>query len=103
MVGVVNERFLQYIPARFDKYLDTTKFGPGLGSPIRDDRQSPVGACKTMDGNGTAFAACHQPDRLGALNWPMGKTLISPPFRAGHLPLVGTLQTFDAALLYRKL
>jgi len=103
MVGVVNERFLQYVPARFDKYLDTTKFGPGLGSPIRDDLQSPVGAGKTMAGNGTACAACHQPDRLGALNWPMDKTLISSFVRGGQMPLGAKLQNLERAQLYRKL
>jgi len=59
VLEVINERFLQYIPARFDKYLDTTKFGPGLGSRIRDELHSPVTFGKSTGGNTTACAACH--------------------------------------------
>src|SRR5712691_8554721 len=103
MVEVVNQRFLQYIPARFDKYLDTTKLGPGLGSSMQNDLPSPVGAGKTIAGNTKACAACHQPDRLGALNWPMDKTLISSFVRGGQMPLGAKLQNLERAQLYRKL
>jgi hypothetical protein len=103
MVEVVNERFLQYIPARFDKYLDTTTFGPGLGSTIRDELHAPVGVGKTIAGNTTACAACHQPNRLGPLNWPMDKTLISSFVRGGQMPLGSKLQNLERAQLYRKL
>ena len=103
MVDVVNERFLQYIPARFDKYLDTTKFGPGLGSAIRSELHAPVAAGKSIAGNTTTCAACHQPDRLGPLNWPMDRTLISSFVKGGQMPLGAKLQNLERAQLYRKL
>jgi hypothetical protein len=102
VLEVVNERFLQYVPARFDKYLDTTKFGPGLGSPVPDELRSPVGAGK-MAGNTTTCAACHQPNRLGALNWPMDRTLISSFVKGGQMPLGAKLQNLERAQLYRRL
>src|SRR5260370_197417 len=102
MVEVVNERFLQYVPARFDKYLDTTKFGPGLGSTMQNDLHSPAGASKTIAGNTTACAACHQPDRLGPLNWPMDRTLISSFVKGGQMPFGAKLKNLQRAQLYRK-
>ena len=103
VLEVINERFLQYIPARFDKYLDTTKFGPGLGSRIRDELDSPVAFGKSTGGNTTACAACHQPNRLGPLNWPMDKTLISSFVKAGQMPFGAKLQNLERAQLYRRL
>jgi mono/diheme cytochrome c family protein len=103
MVDVVNERFLQYIPARFDKYLDTTKFGPGLGSTIRSELHAPVAAGKSIAGNTATCAACHQPDRLGPLNWPMDRTLISSFVKGGQMPLGAKMQNLERAQLYRKL
>ena len=103
VLETVNERFLQYIPARFDKYLDPTKFGPGLGSTIRDELHSPVGVGKPLAGKITTCAACHQPNRLGALNWPMDRTLISSFVRGGQMPLGSKLQHLERAQLYRRL
>jgi hypothetical protein len=103
LVEVVNERFLQYVPARFDKYLDTTKFGPGLGSTIRAELHSPVAVGKSIAGNTTTCAACHQPDRLGPLNWPMDRTLISSFVKGGQMPLGAKMQNLERAQLYRKL
>ena len=103
MVDVVNERFLQYIPARFDKYLDTTKFGPGLGSTIRSELHAPVAAGKSIAGNTATCAACHQSDRLGPLNWPMDRTLISSFVKGGQMPLGAKMQNLERAQLYRKL
>jgi hypothetical protein len=103
MVEVVNERFLQYIPARFDKYLDTTKFGPGLGSTRQNELHPPVGMSKTLAASGVACAACHQPERLGPLNWPMDRTLISSFVRGGQMPFGAKLQNLERAQLYRKL
>jgi hypothetical protein len=103
VVEVVNERFLRYIPARFDKYLDTTKFGPGLGSTMREELRSPVALGRSMAGNTTACNACHQPNRLGPLNWPMDKTLISSFVKGGQMPLGAKLQNLERAQLYRRL
>src|SRR5712692_3490675 len=57
MVEVVNERFLQYVPARFDKYLDTSKFGPGLGSTMRDELYSRAGVGKSIAADTVTCAA----------------------------------------------
>jgi hypothetical protein len=103
VVEVVNERFLQYIPARFDKYLDTTKFGPGLGSTMQNELHSPIGVGKTSVANGVMCAACHQPNRLGPLNWPMDRTLISSFVKGGQMPFGSKLQNLERAQLYRKL
>jgi hypothetical protein len=103
VLETVNERFLQYIPARFDKYLDTTKFGPSLGSTIRAEPHSPVGVGKTIAANGVMCAACHQPNRLGPLNWPMDRTLISSFVKGGQMPFGSKLQIPERAQLYRRL
>jgi hypothetical protein len=103
VLEAVNERFLQYVPARFDKYLDTTKFGPGLGSTIQNELHSPAGVGKIVAGNTTACTACHQPNRLGALNWPMDRTLISSFVKGGQMPLGSKLQNAERAQLYRRL
>ena len=101
MLEAVNERFLQYVPARFDKYLDTSKFGPGLGSTIRDELHPRVG--ETIATKAVTCAACHQPNRLGALNWPMDRVLISSFVKGGQMPLGSKLQNAERAELYRKL
>jgi len=101
LVEAVNQRFLTYGPPRFDKYLDASKFGPGLGSTIRDEFHSHVGP--NVTGNAVTCAACHQPDRLGALNWPMDRTLISSFVKGGQMPLGSSLQIAERAQLYRRL
>ena len=103
VVELVNERFLRYIPARFDRYLDTTKFGPGLGSTMREEVRSPVAVGRSMAGNTTACTACHEPNRLGPLNWPMDKTLISSFVKGGQMPQGAKLKNLERAQLYRKL
>ena len=101
LVEVVNERFLKYVPARFDKYLDTTKFGPGLGSSLRNERH-PNGS-ESMATKAVTCAACHQPGRLGPLNWPMDQTLISSFVKGGQMPFGAKLQNAERAQLYRRL
>lgn len=104
-VLAVNQRFLTYGSPRFDKYLDVTKFGPGLSSASREDRQQRFGA--GFDGTAVAHAmscaACHSPERLGSLNWPMDQTLIRSFIKGGQMPLGHTLQVSERAELYRKL
>ncbi len=105
VLEAVNERFLQYLPARFDKYLDTTKFGPGLGSTMRDEFHPRVGPGrgKTIAVKAVTCAACHQPNRLGPLNWPMDRTLISSFVKGGQMPLGSKLPNLERAQLYRRL
>jgi mono/diheme cytochrome c family protein len=92
----INERFLSYGAARFDKYLDTAKFGPGFGSARPGSM--------TL---GRSFAAncnsCHHADDMGPLNWPMDSTIINSFIQGGKMPLVATLSRAARAQLYRRL
>ena len=54
LVEKVNERFLNYSRPRFDKYLDVSKLGPGLGS-----KPLPLSSGKNV-----MCAECHQPNKL---------------------------------------
>lgn len=101
-VEEVNARFLTYGPARFDKYLDVSKFGPGLGVPGASGRATVEGETATVT-RAMNCAACHRPDRLGSLNWPMDKTSISSFIKGGRMPLGATLNAPERAALYRGL
>lgn len=102
-VAEVNERFLNYGTARFDRYLDAKRFGPGLGSPratawfrqtsFSSPGKSPLPSC----------ASCHHANELGALNWPMDSTLISSFVNGGQMPFGIALQPPARARLYRQL
>jgi hypothetical protein len=95
IVESVNERFLTYGPARFDKYLDTTKFGPSFGSV----RPGPA-----TSGRSTAKCnACHHANDMGPLNWPMDSTIISSFIQGGKMPLGATLGRAARAQLYQRL
>ena len=50
-----------------------------------------------------ATRACHEPNRLGPLNWPMDKTLISSFVKGGQMPQGAKLKNLERAQLYRKL
>jgi len=95
-VRLVNERFLKYTRPRFDKYLDASKLGPGLGSSVNGS-----GAAGVADG--MKCAACHQPSGLGALNWPMDRTLISSFVKGGQMPFGFALTAAERNRLYTKL
>lgn len=101
----VNQRFLTYGSPRFDKYLDATKFGPGLSSASREDRNQRFGAGfdATVVSHAMNCAACHQPDRLGYLNWPMDQVLISSYIKGGQMPFGYQLQRAEREELYEKL
>jgi hypothetical protein len=104
-VLAVNQRFLTYGSPRFDKYLDATKFGPGLGSAGWNDREQRFGA--VFDGTGArramTCAVCHQHGSLGALNWPMDRMVISSYVKGGQMPLGYKLNIVDRRNLYGKL
>jgi hypothetical protein len=101
----VNQRFLTYGSPRFEKYLDQTKFGPGLGSTRWGDHHQ-----NTLEVSGESAvtramscAACHRQERLGALNWPMDRVLISSYVKGGQMPFGYKLKTTERDELYRKL
>ncbi|HVF66609.1 MAG TPA: hypothetical protein VM914_03030 [Pyrinomonadaceae bacterium] len=101
-VEEVNARFLTYGPARFDKYLDVTKFGPGLGVPGASGRANVGGEGSTV-ARSMNCATCHRRDRLGSLSWPMDKTIVSSFVKGGRMPLGASLTAPERAELYRNL
>lgn len=101
-VEEVNARFLTYGPARFDKYLDVTKFGPGLGVPGAQGRAAVEGEGATVT-RAMNCAACHRRDRMGSLSWPMDKTIVSSFVKGGRMPLGSALTPHERADLYRSL
>lgn len=120
MLKAINQRFLTYGPPRFDRYLDASKFGPGLGSTRADGRTAQprqpfsesgegylmqhIGSGATMSTfNTTACASCHRPSALGALNWPMDSVLISSFVNGGLMPRGAKLRESERAELYEHL
>ncbi|HSS52520.1 MAG TPA: cytochrome c [Thermoanaerobaculia bacterium] len=104
-VEEVNRRFRGYGPPRFDKYLDATKLGPGLGSATLADRRGRFGDdfVKSTVGRAMACAVCHQRDDLGSLNWPMDEVVISSFVKGGMMPFGLTLDDAQRGELYEKL
>lgn len=104
-VQAVNQRFLTYGSPRFDKYLDATKFGPGLGSARWNGRDPSFGSVfdGTIAAGSMTCAACHQNGGLGALNWPMDRIVISSFLKGGRMPLGYKLSIVDRRNLYGKL
>jgi len=104
-VEAVNQRFLTYGSPRFDKYLDESKFGPGLASASWVNRYQRFG--KDFGGTVVAHAmtcgACHQREGLGALNWPMDSVVISSYIKGGQMPLGSKLKVSERGELYEKL
>jgi hypothetical protein len=96
LVEAVNERFLSYPPARFDRYLDITRFGPSIGSARAGE--SVAAKSKTE-----ACSSCHHANDMGALNWPMDSTIISSFIEGGKMPLGATMGRGERTRLYRSL
>ena len=104
VMEAANERFLTYGPPRFDRYLDASKFGPGLGSKRPGELFRPVGFGTSESTFSTATCAlCHQPNGLGALNWPMDRVVISSFVKGGPMPLGAKLEDLERAQLYKQL
>jgi hypothetical protein len=105
LVEAVNERFLTYGRPRFDKYLDASKLGPGLGSARSREllRGSGTRLPATAGNDGKLCAACHQPNGLGSLNWPMDRVLINSYVNGGQMPFGYELTRAERARLYAKL
>lgn len=101
-VEQVNGRFLNYGSARFGKYLDVAKFGPGLGVPGASGRATVEGKAATV-ARAMNCATCHRRDGLGSLSWPMDKTIVSSFVKGGRMPLGATLTALERAELYRGL
>ncbi|MFN2596111.1 MAG: hypothetical protein ABR563_02870, partial [Pyrinomonadaceae bacterium] len=111
-LAAVNERFVTYGSPRFDKYLDATVFGPGLGSPswwaraqhaATDARATNADARASVTSGATSCAVCHRQQKLGALNFPMDRVLISSYVEGGQMPYGFDLGARDRAALYDRL
>ena len=104
-LSAVNERFRAYGTPRFDKYLEQSKFGPGLSSASWEQRKERFGEdfVRTAVGRAMNCAACHADGQLGALNWPMDRVLISSFIRGGQMPFGHRLQESDRDELHAKL
>jgi hypothetical protein len=105
MVATVNARFLTYPRPRFDRYLDKTKLGPGLGS-IRNSEAplfSEIALKSDLGTDGKTCAACHHAQGLGALSWPMDRVLISSYVKGGQMPRGYKLTLPERDRLYQKL
>jgi hypothetical protein len=104
-VLAVNERFRSYGSPRFGGYLDERKLGPGLSSAHPEDRQLRFGARfeETAAAKAMVCSACHNADRLGALNWPMDRVLIRSYVTGGQMPFGHQLKAIDRQALYSRL
>ena len=100
ILEAVNDRFQSYGPARYERYIDLTKFGPSLGTSTKHHAQLPSAAerFKTRE-----CSSCHQPNGLGPLNWPMDQTLIRSFVTGGQMPLNAQLPRVARTQLYNQL
>jgi hypothetical protein len=104
-LAAVNQRFLTYGIPRFQTYIDAARFGPGLAMASAESRERRFGAGfnKTIIGRAMSCGACHHPERLGSLNWPMDSVLIKSFVTGGRMPLGHKLTVPQRNDLYRKL
>ncbi len=95
----INERFRGYGIARFGRYIDMTKLGPGLGAaPAYSQIRPLTDRFKTR-----SCMACHNVNGLGALNWPMDETLIKSFVTGGQMPRNANLTQMERTQLYKQL
>jgi hypothetical protein len=104
-VDIVNARFRGYGSARFDKYFDATKLGPGLSAVSEEDRRTRFADidAKPAVAHAMSCSSCHNADGLGSFNWPMDDVILSSFVRGGRMPRGQELSVAERADLYRKL
>jgi hypothetical protein len=104
-VEAVNARFRTYGSPNFGKYLDETKFGPGLGSASWDARERLFGASfgGTTVARSMICSSCHGPGGLGSFNWPMDGTILSSYVEGGQMPFGLKLDEAQRTELYERL
>jgi hypothetical protein len=104
LVEAVNQRFRGYGVARFGRYVDLTKFGPGLGSSLPQSDSRNISFATTANRFKTqSCIACHNTNGLGPFNWPMDSVLIKSFVTGGKMPLNATLTIPERRLLYNQL
>jgi len=104
-LAAVNRRFLTYGAPRFQNYIDSSRFGPGLTMASVDSRELRFGAgfSKSTLGRAMTCAACHHQEQFGAFNWPMDSTILRSFVEGGQMPLGYKLTLPQRNQLYRKL
>lgn len=104
-LAAVNERFKTYGSPRFGGYIEPAKFGPGLSSASAVDRSQRfgVGFDQTAGARAMVCSSCHNAERLGALNWPMDKTLIKSYVTGGQMPFGQKLRFAERNQLHANL
>lgn len=104
-VEMVNARFRSYGSPRFGNYLDQTKLGPGLSTAGSEDRHHRFGKefAATNVSRAMTCQSCHNPERLGSLNWPMDPLILSSYVEGGQMPFGMTLKNVERRRLYEKL
>jgi len=104
-VEIVNARFRSYGSPRFGGYLDQTKLGPGLSTAGDDNRNHRFGKtfAKTNVSRAMACQSCHNPQRLGSLNWPMDPMILSSYVEGGQMPFGMSLKNVERRRLYESL
>jgi hypothetical protein len=101
ILEAVNARFRGYGTASFGRYIDRKKFGPGLGtSPANPDSRA---TSLTTRFKTQSCTVCHNPNGLGALNWPMDSTLIKSFVTGGKMPRNANLSRLLRTQLYNQL
>ena len=103
LVDLVNQRFRTYGPARFGKYFDANKLGPGLGWTRNNQLFQPTGLELSGNNSNTSCASCHNANGLGALNWPMDSMLIGSFVKGGRMPLGSQMNPTERRRFYRQL
>jgi hypothetical protein len=104
-VEIVNARFRSYGSPRFGGYLDQTKLGPGLSTAAPADRNHRFGQAfaNTNVSRAMTCQSCHNPERLGSLNWPMDPLILSSFVEGGQMPFGMTLKNAERRRLYENL
>ncbi|HEX3279810.1 MAG TPA: hypothetical protein VHR36_01150 [Pyrinomonadaceae bacterium] len=101
----VNARFRSYGSPRFGGYLDQTKLGPGLSTASPEDRNHRFGKtfAETNVSRAMTCQSCHNPQRLGSLNWPFDPLIVSSYVEGGQMPYGMTLKQVERRRLYENL
>ncbi|MDQ1638236.1 MAG: hypothetical protein QOF62_1575 [Pyrinomonadaceae bacterium] len=104
-VEIVNARFRSYGSPRFGGYLDQAKLGPGLSMAGGEDRNHRFGKdfAATNVARAMTCQSCHNPQRLGSLNWPMDPLILSSFVEGGQMPFGMTLKNVERRRLYETL
>jgi hypothetical protein len=104
-VEIVNARFRSYGSPRFGNYLGQTKLGPGLSMAAAEERNHRFGSSfeTTTVSRAMTCQSCHNPQRLGALNWPMDIKILSSYVEGGQMPFGISLKDIERRQLYNKL